>query len=237
MRRSLRTRLGEALLEERIESSIEHELHQRRRRVVGAEVGAFAGERRKVGLATLDDPTGRSLSMFRDSKGVVEQRLVDGAKLLHAEAAVVDVKRHTAVELDGREGVHGLEHMPVGTVGSVQQWSTRRVEELTVVGVDTKKAGQFRAGEGPEGCLQALPEIRLSALDTSLLDQGTEMGERVRLVVKGRRSGQHPPLFGKQQEEHAVENAEQLAVELPAKPCLGSQPTTKFGLSLQHAIG
>ena len=113
----------QAFLNQGFDGFGQHQAHQLVRRVVAA--GAFAGE----DVEAYCDAPRLVLRQF-----VLQQALVDGAKLLHGKAAVVDVAAFAGRGLLEAKRIDQLCENRIGQLNPVQQRCAFRVEQAAVVG-------------------------------------------------------------------------------------------------------
>ncbi|MCS7176932.1 MAG: hypothetical protein NZ960_04840 [Candidatus Kapabacteria bacterium] len=161
---------------------------------------------------------------------VVQQAFIDRAEFLDVQGSVVDAARGAGGPLLVVGQVpEGLQEVTVGDGVAVY---VQLLEELAVQGGGAEQAGVVLGAEYAPEHLQAAPEVVVVGVGAAVLQQPAEAGDAVVLSVE-RLAADEAALFGDEQEEEAVDQAQQLLVELQRGEAVGwrsvrAQPTAEL---------
>ena len=199
---------GEAFLHDGDECGVDEFADEFGRGVVGAGLLAF-GAGGEVEGAMVGGDAGR----------VVEQGFVDGAEFFDVEVCVVDAAEALVFGAVVGEVADGLEEFVVGAFGGFEVSAGGFAEELAVERGEADDAcGVFVAADA-EGLAEADPEVGVVVgLVGVAVGAAAEAGDAVVLGEDGvfggvRVAGEEFAFFGDHEEEEAVDEVEQLAVE------------------------
>jgi hypothetical protein len=162
-----------------------------------------------------------------DHRAIVEQCLVDAAEFFDIERAVVHPAQRPALRVVvEREGADGGEQVGVRHAGLRRQVGACRFAEEVAIERRDREAMADAPLKDTEGGEQSDPEVAVPALarrrcDAGMFRQPTQPRHTVVRMVDGEgavgvvpRGGDQVALFGDHQEEHAIDDAQRLAVEL-----------------------
>ncbi|WCJ60899.1 hypothetical protein NXS98_07195 [Fontisphaera persica] len=202
-------RLDEPFGDQLVERDRKQEVHQRRARVVRPQVFALGAQGRQVNRTRRHDEAFGLGRRVGQPERVAQQCLIDRAQFLDAEFRVVDpllevLHPHMGQFLDGFEQKLVLARL---------RHQVRRALEIEQLAVEGEHADFGCAlGQHLEGDLQPFPQVAPVRLNGLALGQPRQGRDGVGLGIEAL-SGQHPALLGKQEEQDAVDDQQQLVVE------------------------
>ncbi|MBK9138907.1 MAG: hypothetical protein IPM17_09115 [Verrucomicrobia bacterium] len=202
-------RLGEPFGNQLVQRHREQEVHERRARVVRAQVFALRAQGCQVNRARGNDEALGLGRRVRQPQRVAQQRFIHRAEFLDAEFGVVDpllevFHAHMGQLLDGLQQKFVLTRL---------RHQVRRALEVEQLAVERKHADvRCALGEHLERDLQPFPQVAPVRLNGLALGQPRQGRDRVGLGVEAL-GGKHPALLGKQEEQDAVDDQQQLVVE------------------------
>ena len=184
------------------------------RGVVGAGLLAFGARGEVEGALVLGD-----------AGGVVEQGFVDGAEFFDVEVGVVDAAEALVFGAVVGEVADGLEELVVGAFGGFEVLAGGFGEEFAVEGGESDDAGGAFVAADAEGLAEADPEVGVVVVLAGAVGAFAEASDavvagedgvfvRVGVGVGVGVAGEEFAFFGDHEEEEAVDEVEQLAVEL-----------------------
>ena len=153
-----------------------------------------------------------------DAGCVVEQGFVDGAELFDVEVGVVDAAQAAVFGAVVGEAADGFEQLVVGAFGPFDAAAGGLAEEFAVEGGEADFGGGVLVAADAEGLAQADPEVGVVvglALAVGALAQPADSvvpGEDF-VLVRLAAAGEELALLGHHEEEQAVDEVEQFAVE------------------------
>ena len=202
----------EAFLHDGDECGVDEFADEFGRGVVGAGLLAFRACGEVEGAVVLGD-AGR----------VVEQGFVDGAEFFDVEVGVVDAAEALVFGAVVGEVTDGLEECVVGAFGGFEVAAGGLAEEFAVEGGESDDAGGVFVAADAEGLAEADPEVGVVVgLVCVAVGAEAEAGDAVVLGEDGvfggvgvgvGVAGEEFAFFGDHEEEEAVDEVEQLAVE------------------------
>src|SRR5579875_3469936 len=140
----------------------------------------------------------------------VEQAFVNRAKLFHIQGAVVDaVDGVCLVVLIVDQVPQGLEQVSIGDAGRVD---FKLLKQAAVQGGRAQHGGKLLIGEGDPKRLQGAPQVGIFRVGGGPIHQAAKSRHAVVPTIE-RQVANKPSVFGHQQKEESVDEAQQVAIK------------------------